>query len=52
LVWAEFLRTIPNRLVAQSINRLPASKRKNDDDDEIKMIRSQQIQSSNSGQGD
>ncbi len=52
--WADNLRTTPNRLIAQHINRLPVEKRKNDDDDndETKAIRSQQISSSNNGQGD
>jgi hypothetical protein len=55
--WADFLRTTPNRLIAQHINRLPVPKRKNDDDDddendEVKMARSEQIPSSNNAHGD
>jgi len=38
--WADFLRTTPNRLIVQHINRLTVLKRRNNDDDndEIQLI--------------
>jgi hypothetical protein len=54
--WANFLRTIPNRFIAEHINRLPVGrKRKNNDDDdndENRMIRSRTIPAGNNEQGD
>lgn len=51
--WANYLRTRPNRLIAQNINRLPVPKRKDNDDDnnEVKMSKSEQMPSSNNEHG-